>query len=471
MQYAEGSHKRLPLFFRRTIATFLIVVTLISSISLPKANAVVPILAAPEIALGGFVGVVAVGAIGMELFGYSQQSDDMMAYANAVWVTGNQKMKDAVVSSYNAAVAAGSKTFTISAEVRDWIVDGYTGIFAVSDPKTISSAVAANGEYIGVSRYSDGDIAVTLSAPTGFVYIVGAGYAASVSLNYRSSSATSGFSTLTFGYAGSLPAPTSLSNVSGLRTDIFSDATTNAYYKMRTAAYVPPLSLVPTSTVDGVLAKKNAIRDAFPMALPVPSGQDFIYTPTANPGADVRMRNDGTLADDAGKVYAPNQVTVKSAPVPRVATDAAGVPITDAAGKPVIAVPVGAAGVGTAAVPGTLVNVKTGEAVGTKTGDTTVNPPFDPTVGKINWAPITGLPAMFTTTFPFSLPWDLKRFIDIMTAAPVAPRIEGTYFGNKIVIEMPVFVTTYIPMIRAFFILSFLISLIFTTRKLLGGAQ
>uniref|UniRef100_UPI001555ADD9 hypothetical protein n=1 Tax=Saccharibacillus qingshengii TaxID=1763540 RepID=UPI001555ADD9 len=211
------------------------------------------------------------------------------------------------------------------------------------------------------------------------------------------------------------------------------------------------------------------VRDAYPVSLPLPTGQDFIYTPTANPGVDVQMRDDGTLADGTGKVYAPDQVRVKSVPKPRIATDAAGVPILDAAGNPVVAVPVGQIGVGASAIPATLVNVRTGEAVKTETD--TANPPLDTVIGKINWAPITGLPAAFTNTFPFSLPWDVKRLVDLMVAAPVVPRIEADFYGEKMVITLPRMVTDNILLIRSGIIIAVLLGLVFATRRLLGGAQ
>uniref|UniRef100_UPI001553E19F hypothetical protein n=1 Tax=Saccharibacillus qingshengii TaxID=1763540 RepID=UPI001553E19F len=167
------------------------------------------------------------------------------------------------------------------------------------------------------------------------------------------------------------------------------------------------------------------VRDAYPVSLPLPTGQDFIYTPTANPGVDVQMRDDGTLADGTGKVYAPDQVRVKSVPKPRIATDAAGAPILDAAGNPVVAVPVGQIGVGASAIPGTLVNVRTGEAVKTETG--TANPPLDwasqPTAA-INWAPLKMTGSALTRVFPFSIPWDVYAQLKIFDVQPKTPVIK-----------------------------------------------
>uniref|UniRef100_UPI001554AFCB hypothetical protein n=1 Tax=Saccharibacillus qingshengii TaxID=1763540 RepID=UPI001554AFCB len=161
-------------FDRRRLIAVVIICMIVVNLLVPirQAHAVVPILAAPEIALGTFVGVVAIGAVGMEVFGYTQQSDQAMAYASATWAWGQDTMKKAVVDSYNAAVAAGDKVMTLSAEVVDYWSNAFASMLIFEEP-TVN--VAGGYRYGRTSTES-----VNLMPPVDSYLIMPGGYAGTV---------------------------------------------------------------------------------------------------------------------------------------------------------------------------------------------------------------------------------------------------------------------------------------------------
>ncbi|MNV41395.1 hypothetical protein D3C71_1330300 [compost metagenome] len=87
--------------------------------------------------------------------------------------------------------------------------------------------------------------------------------------------------------------------------------------------------------------------------------------------------------------------------------------------------------------------------------------------------PLKNVP--ITTAFPFSLPWDLSRAINIFVVPPQRPKFEiEMNIAGKIVkkeLEIPEYVYDYVPLIRSAILLMFGIGLIFATRKLFGGAK
>lgn len=422
-----------------------------------RSDAAVPLLAAPEVALGAFVGVVAVGAIGMELFGYAEQSDKAMAYAAETWKWGNAAMKKAVVDSYNAAVAAGNKVMTLSADVARYWADGFASILSLNDP-------AANYSQDGMRYLMTSPTVFSVLAPTGTYFVLPGGYAQTLNISDGKHYYSSGYPT-DFG-----PSHPNTRDFSFSRSEAWAGIMF-AFSQFGTSGVTIPAATV-EKIYGGDLPK---IRAGFPLSLPLPTGQDFIYTPVANPGVDVHMRNDGTLADDAGKVYSPDQVKVKATPIPRIAKDAAGNPIKDAAGNPVIGVPVGAVGVGDAAIPGTLVNVRTGEAVQTKTGDTVANPPLDwssqPTE-SINWGPLKLAGGALTKKFPFSIPWDIAAQLRVFDVQPKTPVIAvdqripvfATEMRLKFTIDFSLF-NSVVPVVNWFLIIAGDLGMILAIRK------
>lgn len=434
-----------------------------------RSEAAIPaLLAAPEAALGAFVGVVAIGAIGMEVFGYTEQSDKAMAYAKATWAWGNEEMKKAVVNSYNAAVAAGDKVFTLSQDVAKYWAGAFANMLALNKPE----AVTLPG---GLTFKNTGIYTGTLTAPSSSYFILPGGFYTGL----RADTSSSPGIHYAFGASSLSPAyPYTFNTVYpfefSISNNLPGDPVKGRDFLL--TQFGISGTTIPAGSVDSFYANDlPKVRDAFPLALPVPGGQDFVYTPVANPGIDVHMKNDGTLADDAGKVYTPDQVQVKATPVPRVVTDAAGNPVKDATGNPVIGVPVGAVGVGDAAIPGTIVNVKTGDKV--TTGDTTANPPLDwssqPTE-SINWGPLKLAGGALTKKFPFSIPWDIAAQFAIFDVSPKTPVIAidqripvfSTEMRLRFTIDFSLF-NPVVPLVNWFLIIAGDLGMILSLRKFL----
>lgn len=402
---------------KRVIVVALICAIVMNSvIPIRQVDAAVPVVVAGA-AVGTFVGVVAISAIALDAFGMSEQSEKTMAFAEMTWAVSSQWAKDQVIASYNAAAAAGDKMMTLSGDVADYFATTYEGFLSSEDvakdlPDTIYDKFGFSANYL-----SPGGRTYRLDPPSGYRFSTLFGVASYITLNlyYYSESDNTQYKTGTrvLGtYVRSMPAYTSDTIAPG--NDVPGSRV------VYTLAGSP--ALVPTGWTQGVNLPR--VRDAFPVAVPVPAPNDFVYTPTDAPGIDVYQKGD-VLVDDAGKVYSPDKVQVKTVPVPKIATDAAGNPVLDAAGNPVLGVPVGAVGVGAGAIPATVVNVKTGEAIKTETG--VENPPLDwssqPTT-HINWAPLQMTGSALTRVFPFSIPWDVYAQLKIFDVKPQIPVIK-----------------------------------------------
>lgn len=104
--------------------------------------------------------------------------------------------------------------------------------------------------------------------------------------------------------------------------------------------------------------------------------------------------------------------------------------------------------------------------------DSATDPVGDTTT--IHWDKLKQSGEALTTVFPFSLPWDIKRMIDSVVVVGEKPHwtfslpIMGhTYSGD---VSLPTMMEPFVPIMRGFFVLLFIIGLIFGTRTLLGGA-
>lgn len=94
----------------------------------------------------------------------------------------------------------------------------------------------------------------------------------------------------------------------------------------------------------------------------------------------------------------------------------------------------------------------------------------------IDWRPLKMSGALFTTRFPFSLPWDLMRtFKALLIDDPSPPvwdikwhdEILNKDFGFKLDLTK---YNTIFKISRAFVLVALMVGLIMATRKLLGGA-
>jgi hypothetical protein len=134
-------------------------------------------------------------------------------------------------------------------------------------------------------------------------------------------------------------------------------------------------------------------------------------------------------------------------------------------------------GVGTITVPidGVgQVDIFTGDVVAPAEGVPTVdgNPTRNPDTEANRWKQLV------TTKFPFSLPWDLYAILSVLNAPPQKPvlRLDATgYIAGKVIplkfSQNIDFLDPYMPFLRTFVLIGYVLFLIFSTRKLLGGGQ
>lgn len=115
------------------------------------------------------------------------------------------------------------------------------------------------------------------------------------------------------------------------------------------------------------------------------------------------------------------------------------------------------------------------------TGDPgTETPPTDPDdedPTKVKWDKLKTIPTFMTTRFPFSLPWDIGRFLDAVFPDVTAiselsyefPDIGG--YDTSFEITIPEYFDPWMDFARAAFIYGFDISLVYAIYRLFGGAQ
>ncbi len=91
----------------------------------------------------------------------------------------------------------------------------------------------------------------------------------------------------------------------------------------------------------------------------------------------------------------------------------------------------------------------------------------------IDFGPLKRVGTLFTWKFPFSLPWDLKRIMQSIAFDGEMPEFEVMLpgFGGEITytIKIPEEFSFMIPGIRTVFLVGFMVSLLWGTRKLMGG--
>lgn len=115
------------------------------------------------------------------------------------------------------------------------------------------------------------------------------------------------------------------------------------------------------------------------------------------------------------------------------------------------------------------------------TGDPdTGTPPTDPDdedPGKVKWDKLKKIPNFMTTRFPFSLPWDIGRFLDAVfpDVTPVSELVfefpDIGEFDTSFEVSIPEYFEPWMDFARAAFIYGFDISLVYAIYRLFGGAQ
>lgn len=107
----------------------------------------------------------------------------------------------------------------------------------------------------------------------------------------------------------------------------------------------------------------------------------------------------------------------------------------------------------------------------------TTDPPTEPPESnKINWRPLKTSGVLFTTKFPFSLPWDLLKTFKALLIDDPDPPVWDIKWHDEILnkdlgfkLDLTRFDTIF-KVARVFVLLALIVGLIMSTRKLLGGA-
>lgn len=96
-----------------------------------------------------------------------------------------------------------------------------------------------------------------------------------------------------------------------------------------------------------------------------------------------------------------------------------------------------------------------------------------PPSGPVNWQRLKMIPTIFTTKFPFSLPWDILYQFNQLLAPRVAPDFKIDFTSSILGhVEIPIpwdLWADVVPIVRAIELFIFDLALIMSTRKLMGG--
>lgn len=79
----------------------------------------------------------------------------------------------------------------------------------------------------------------------------------------------------------------------------------------------------------------------------------------------------------------------------------------------------------------------------------------------------------FTTSFPFSIPWDIKRAIDSAFGGvgDTKPSFNLSMFGDGVVLTVPDFIDNWMPFLRGFLVLGFDLSILFLFYRFMKGGE
>lgn len=426
--------------------------------------------------------VVAGGAV---VVGNTDFADKTFDHARNFFKTSQAAIGNSIVDAYNTAVKTGSKLMHLSSDVTSaissYVYQGIAGNLPSVMPASSGTVTSGGTTQPVAPAMPDGwllslvnsnapdYVTYNLSLPTGYEFLNADRYVAnSLQIGIRSSGYAAPYNTVGFyGYDlfdGSYQAP-----FINMPKTISVSATTSDVW-----SYVYPYVYDNFNVVsDGDLTK---IKDAYKAktftvsdVIPRPNLNDFIAYPMVGDGSLDKTKKltwDQTskvYKDATGAVYTPDSIGW-DVPKAKVVTNADGTTST--------AIPVGT----------DLVDITTGAVVGST--DTAAPAIPDTLIGKIenffdlskpiDFNPLKAIPQTLTTAFPFSLPWDIGRMLDTLTATGVRPDFDVSMKvnGKTVTQQLPFgdWVDPLVPYIRSGVVLLFTLGLVFAVRKLFGGA-
>lgn len=80
---------------------------------------------------------------------------------------------------------------------------------------------------------------------------------------------------------------------------------------------------------------------------------------------------------------------------------------------------------------------------------------------------------LFTTKFPFSIPWDIFRALEAFFGkmGSEEPRFVLSFISDDVILELPEFIKEWIPLVRSLILLIFDVSVIYALYRWFGGAS
>lgn len=429
-------------YLRKALIVQIIFVLLSVSIMPKRADAFAP--AIPVVAIGAYVlGAAGIAAIAYEL-GYVSFSEDAYLYSEFIWKTATDSVKNSIVASYNEAVAAGKKYITLSDHVVDYLKSKILNLTLFSIRQKVETS-----EYIGRSfnRYAGNKNYHTYEyyPPTGYYFYDINGYTVSwIEMdNYITN------------FEGASVHYQTVSNGSkyldGSMVSLFDKKLVDVSVAwIALSTYISgTISTLDKPTYDDIKNNKVSVLEkaiSTTVALPMPG--DFVAHPKKDKTKTAVQNPDTgawTLPD--GSTVAEGDLTFDY-PIPKV---------TDG----VLTIPIG----------GVQVDAKTGE----KVGDIAGNPPLDwgdTPSDTLNFGPLRLAGNLFTTKFPFSIPWDIQRQFSVFNVEPKPAilKVDKTIpiFNTTMKLKFDIDFTIMEPaavVVRWFAIIAFDLGMILSIRK------
>ncbi|WP_420769196.1 hypothetical protein ACNR9V_20660 (plasmid) [Parageobacillus thermoglucosidasius] len=431
--------------------------------------------AGSEIAVGAYVlAGLTIASFGAAV-GY-EHADAIKSYSLNVWKNANQVIKDSMKASIDAAVAAGSSIVHISSDVVGYIQDAVrSGIayFKDSGQVQISSSPSLN-----VGSLSFGSTRYGVNALYGFEFLV---YSPSQQKYFRTD----------WIYAEKSTSPDGVRIWDGYKTFHFVagaslPALTRTYDIVKDARQV--LDLISSFGVQALIVPVSYSTPAVPNVDDIPSYSiDGVYVPDEIRAYPVDSA--GARVSDVPLSWNPQSRIWERTDVPGTTWTGSvewdfPVPTINEDGKVVVGDTV-AVGEGVGTKVGTGEEVGTGEGflqdilTGVRTIADTLTTGLVGNPENINWDKLKMAGSAFTTSFPFSIPWDVGRALDAAFGSVEeledAPTWEWkiNLLGQQYPIRFKIddYFLEWFGIIRSVMLIMFDIGLVYAVRKMLGGAS
>ncbi|MEK8210595.1 hypothetical protein NST41_33920 [Paenibacillus sp. FSL L8-0696] len=422
--------------FRKYLIIQLCLIILIVSMYPKKVSANPAVIGAAELGIGAYVLLIlGAAAVGSEL-GYTTFSDDAKEHASSVWEKATQPIKDSLISSYRTAVTTGAVAMTLSADVYTWLRSNIMGeIYNTTTTETLPGGFLTSQKFTGKDNLDNQYAEFHYYPVSGYVMVVNG--VVTDKLFITTSNGNSYASTY-IPLIGTFKPP-----IIDIKATAIDALHIYNIYKTFTVKYLT------LSNYNAILAKETLLKSTVTGTVAVPMPGDFVAHPK-NDRTKTAVQNPDTGAWSLpdGTTIAEKDLSIDY-PKPKVVDG-------------VLTVPIG----------GVSVNAKTGE----KVGDITGNPPAtnwnDVPSDRINFGPLRMIGNLFTTKFPFSIPWDIERQFQVfnVTPKPAILKVDKTIpiFNTSMKLKFDIDFTIMEPaavVVRWFAIIAFDLGMILSMRK------